>query len=182
MTDPRIRASIRYPNDLTVPGMWHAGWCGPPTPPPRHRHRHLLRPPGVVVLTPSDVEPLGRYGCQISDQYVLAGVARHVGDPVVAVAAADEATAREAANLLEVSYDKLPAVFDERDALRAGAPLVHDTHAVSDSDAAYFGLRPLEGTNVCHRFRIRTADLPQGSRTPPTRNPTTTPRDSTPPR
>ena len=24
MTDPRIRASIRYPNDLTVPGMWHA--------------------------------------------------------------------------------------------------------------------------------------------------------------
>jgi CO/xanthine dehydrogenase Mo-binding subunit len=39
---------------------------------------------------------------------------------------------------------------------------VHDTHAVSDSDAAYFGLRPLEGTNVCHRFRIRTAGLPQG--------------------
>ena len=141
-----------------------------------------LVPQDVVVLTPSEVGPLGRYGCQISDQHVLAGVARHVGDPVVAVAAADEATAREAASLVEVSYEELPAVFDERDALRAGAPLVHDTHAVSDSDAAYFGLRPLEGTNVCHRFRIRTAGLPQGSRTPPTRSPTTTPRDSTPPR
>src|SRR4030095_365281 len=106
--------------------------------------------------------PLGRYGCQISDQHVLAGVARHVGDPVVAVAAADEAAAREAARLGQGRYEELPAVFDERDALRPGAPLVHDTHAVSDSDAAYFGLRPLEGANVCHRFRIRTAGLPPG--------------------
>src|SRR4029453_3512432 len=104
----------------------------------------------------------GPRGCQIWDECVRAGVARHVGDPVAAVAAADEATAREAANLLEVGYEKLPAVFDGRDALRVGAPPVHDTHAVSDSDAAYFGLRPLEGTNVCHRFRIRTPGLPQG--------------------
>jgi len=163
MTDPRIRASIRYPNDLTVPGMWHARLVRSPYPAARVTGIDTsLLPPGVVVLTPSDTGPLGRYGCQISDQHVLAGVARHAGDPVAAVAAADEATAREAANLVEVGYEKLPAVFDERDALRAGAPLVHDTHAVSDSDAAYFGLRPLEGTNVCHRFRIRTAGLPQG--------------------
>ena len=79
---------------------------------------------------------------------------RHVGDPVAAVAAADEATAREAANLLEVGYDKLRSSTNATPSRRA--PLVHDTHAVSDSDAAYFGLRPLEGTNVCHRFRIRT--------------------------
>jgi CO/xanthine dehydrogenase Mo-binding subunit len=163
MTDPRVRASIRYPNDLTVPGMWHARLVRSPHAAARVTSIGTsLVPQGVVVLTPSEVGPLGRYGCQVSDQYVLAGVARHVGDPVVAVAAADEATAREAANLLEVGYEELPAVFDERDALRAGAPLVHDTHAVSDSDAAYFGLRPLEGTNVCHRFRIRTAGLPQG--------------------
>jgi CO/xanthine dehydrogenase Mo-binding subunit len=163
MTDPRIRASIRYPNDLTVPGMWHARLVRSPHASARvTRIDTALVPRGVVVLTPADVKPLGRYGCQISDQYVLAEVARHVGDPVVAVAAADEATAREAADRIEVGYDKLPAVFDERDALRAGAPLVHDAHAVSDSDAAYFGLRPLGGTNVCHRFRIRTEGLPQG--------------------
>jgi CO/xanthine dehydrogenase Mo-binding subunit len=95
MTDPRIRASIRYPNDLTVPGMWHARLVRSP-----HASARVISidtsfvPEAVLVLTPSDVEPLGRYGCQISDQYVLAGVARHVGDPVVAVAAADEATAR----------------------------------------------------------------------------------------
>ena len=46
-----------------------------------------------LFVTPSEGEPLGRYGCQFSEQHVVAGVARHVGDPVVAVAAAYEATA-----------------------------------------------------------------------------------------
>ena len=101
MTDPRIRASIRYPDDLTVPGMWHVRLVRSPYPAARVTGIDTsLLPPDVVVLTPSEVEPLGRYGCQISDQYVLAGVARHVGDPVAAVAAADEATAREAADLV----------------------------------------------------------------------------------
>jgi len=96
MTDPRIRASVRYPNDLTVPGMWHARLVRSPHPAARVTGVDTsLLPPGVVVLTPSDVEPLGRYGCQISDQHVLAGVARHVGAarilPRLAPAPLDEA-------------------------------------------------------------------------------------------
>jgi CO/xanthine dehydrogenase Mo-binding subunit len=163
MSDPRIRAGIRYPADLTVPGMWHARLVRSPYAAARVTAVDTSRVPAeVVVLTPADVAGLGRYGCQIADQHVLAGIARHVGDPVVAVAAPDEAAARDAANLVEVCYEELPAVFDERAALRDGAPLVHETHPVSDSDSAYFGLRPLDGTNVCHRFRIRTAGLPQG--------------------
>ena len=83
MTDPRIRASIRYPNDLTVPGMWHARLVRSPCAAARVTGIDTsLVAQDVVVLTPSEVEPLGRYGCQISDQHVLAGVARHVGDPV----------------------------------------------------------------------------------------------------
>jgi CO/xanthine dehydrogenase Mo-binding subunit len=163
MSDPRIRGAIRYPDDLTVPGMLHARLVRSAYAAARVTGVDTsLVPDGVVVLTPPDVESLGRYGCQISDQHVLAGIARHAGDPVVAVAAPDEATAREAAGLIEVGYEELPAVFDERAALRDGAPLVHETHPVSESDSAYFGMRPLKGTNVCHRFRIRTAGLPQG--------------------
>ncbi|MGY1779641.1 xanthine dehydrogenase family protein molybdopterin-binding subunit [Geodermatophilus sp. SYSU D01036] len=163
MTDPRIRAQIRYPNDLTVPGMWHARLVRSPHAAARVTGVDTSSvPDGVVVLTPADVEHLGRYGAQIADQHVLAGIARHVGDPVAVVAAPDEATAREAAALVDVSYEELPAVFDERDALRPGAPLVHETIPVSRSDSAYFGLRPLNGTNTCHRFRIRTAGIPQG--------------------
>lgn len=163
MIDPRVRASIRYPSDLAVPGMWHARLVRSPYPAARVTGVDTsLVPDGVVVLTGDDLRHLGRYGCQIADQHVLATVARHVGDPVAAVAAADEATARAAADLVQVDYEELPAVFDERAALRAGAPLVHEAHPISESDAAYFGMRPVDGSNVGHRFRIRTAGLAAG--------------------
>ncbi len=41
-------------------------------------------------------------------------------------------------------------------------PLVHEQHAISDNDAAYFDLRPQPDTNICHRFRIRTGDVAEG--------------------
>ena len=61
MTDPRIRASMRYPNDLTVPGMWHARLVRSPCAAARVVGIDTsLVPQDVVVLTPSEVEPLGR--------------------------------------------------------------------------------------------------------------------------
>ncbi len=163
MTDPRIRAQLRYPVDLTVPGMWHARLVRSVCASARVTDVDTsMVPEGVVVLTPADVEGLGRYGAQIRDQHILAGIARHIGDPVAVVIAPDEASARAAAALVDVSYEELPAVFDEREALRPGTPLVHETIPVSSSDSAYFGMRPMEGTNICHRFRIRTEGIPQG--------------------
>ncbi|TXL69767.1 xanthine dehydrogenase family protein molybdopterin-binding subunit [Vineibacter terrae] len=54
-------------------------------------------------------------------------VVRHVGEPVVAVLAATRAQAQDAAELVEIDYDMLPAVADTRSALAEGAPLVwHD--------------------------------------------------------
>ena len=50
----------------------------------------------------------------------------YVGQPVAAVAAVDEDTAEEALSLIEVEYEELPAVFDAEEAIRDGAPLVHD--------------------------------------------------------
>jgi CO/xanthine dehydrogenase Mo-binding subunit len=120
-------------------------------------------PNGVVALVPDDVRDLGRYGCQIKDQTVLAtDVARYVGDPVAAVAAATPREAEEALGLIAADYEELPAVFDVVEAAREGAPLVHERHVISDNDAAYFGLRPQQGTNVCHRFRIRHGNIHSG--------------------
>ena len=50
----------------------------------------------------------------------------YVGQPVAAVAALDEDTAEEALSLIEVEYEELPAVFDAEEAIRDGAPLVHE--------------------------------------------------------
>ncbi len=54
------------------------------------------------------------------------GKVRHVGDPVAVVIAETKAQARDAAELVEVDYEELPAVVDMEEAIRDGSPLVHD--------------------------------------------------------
>jgi len=51
---------------------------------------------------------------------------RYIGDEVAAVAAVDDATAAEALSLIRVDYEPLAAVFSAADALKPGAPLVHE--------------------------------------------------------
>ena len=54
------------------------------------------------------------------------GRVRYVGERVAVVVAATEEQARDAAELVSVDYDVLPAVVRAEDAVRPGAPLVHD--------------------------------------------------------
>jgi CO/xanthine dehydrogenase Mo-binding subunit len=163
MTDPRVTGAGAYSQDVALDGMLHAAFVRSPL-----AHARVLEidtsglDDDVVVLTPDDTADLGRYGCQIADQHVLADRARFVGDVIAAVAAPTRAAAREAAALVYADLEPLPAVFDPLDAVADGAPLVHDRHLISDNDASYFDLRPQDGTNVCHRFRIRTGDVAQG--------------------
>ena len=93
---------------------------------------------------------------------MLADVARHVGDVVAAVAAPTRAAAAAAARAIEVEYEELPAVFDAVEAVAPGAPLLHAAPAESAGEAVSIGVRPLPGTNVCHRFRIRHGDVAAG--------------------
>src|SRR5262249_56414014 len=55
------------------------------------------------------------------------GEARFVGDPVALVVAESRYVAEDAADLVEVDYDPLPAVVDYTEAERAEA-LVHASH------------------------------------------------------
>ena len=52
--------------------------------------------------------------------------ARYAGDGVAVVVAASRALAQDAAELVEVDYEPLPAVTDVEAALADGAPIVHD--------------------------------------------------------
>jgi len=54
------------------------------------------------------------------------GRVRHVGERVAVVIAATEALARDAAELVSVDYEVLPAISAAEDALRPGARLVQD--------------------------------------------------------
>jgi 4-hydroxybenzoyl-CoA reductase alpha subunit len=87
--------------------------------------------PGVkLVLTGRDVPDI-TYGVSPAryDEHVLAKErVRHVGDEVAAVVAVDEETAEKALSLIKVEYEELPAVFNPLEALKKGAPQLHDRY------------------------------------------------------
>ncbi|MGY1707622.1 xanthine dehydrogenase family protein molybdopterin-binding subunit [Geodermatophilus sp. SYSU D00697] len=105
--------------------------------------------PGVVaVLTAADLAPycpgwrglLSWPGMVAGEQTALAtGVVRHVGEPVVLVAAGSRAEAEDAAELVVVDYEELPAVLDPVAALEPDSPLVHEDLGTNLCFAAPFG-------------------------------------------
>ncbi|MGA8247308.1 MAG: xanthine dehydrogenase family protein molybdopterin-binding subunit [Nocardioides sp.] len=82
----------------------------------------------LAVLTADDLgrEPVAGFA-DVNDLAGRAALAvdkvRYVGDPVALVVATTRALAVDAAELVDVDYDDLPAVTDMEDALADGAPL-----------------------------------------------------------
>jgi putative selenate reductase molybdopterin-binding subunit len=60
------------------------------------------------------------------DQVSLDHKVRHVGDRVAVVAADTQEIADKALQLIEVDYEMLEAVVDPREAIKDGAPIIHD--------------------------------------------------------
>jgi CO/xanthine dehydrogenase Mo-binding subunit len=161
VTDARVTGAVRYAEDVDLDGQLHARLVRSPLP-----HARVIAvdassvPPDCVLLVPDDVRGLGRYGVQIEDETVLAlDRVRYVGDVVAAVAGKSPREAEEAAALVQVDYEEVPAVLDVVDAVAPGAQLVHDEIALASGGAAYFGMRPQPGTNVCHRFQLHHGDV-----------------------
>ena len=114
-----------------------------------------------AVLAASDLtfcDPF--YGPALRDRPLLASeVVRYEGEPVVAVAAVDEATAAEALDLVEVEYEELPAVTTLEEALAPGAPLVHTGEPLAGHFSDLSSLRAKPGTNICHQFDYTRGDV-----------------------
>ena len=60
------------------------------------------------------------------DTFSLDSKVRFVGDRVALVAAETEEIAQQALELIEVEYEELPILIDPRDAMKPGAPVIHD--------------------------------------------------------
>ncbi|MEW5723851.1 MAG: xanthine dehydrogenase family protein molybdopterin-binding subunit, partial [Thermodesulfobacteriota bacterium] len=126
------KGAALFTDDLTLPGMLHGKILRSPLP---HAlildldYSRALKLPGVKgVVTGADI-PDRLYGIvpKASDEYALAkGKVRYIGDEVAAVCAKDEETAEEALELIRVEYEELPAVFDPFEAIKEGAPVIHD--------------------------------------------------------
>src|SRR5437867_2685252 len=69
--------------------------------------------------------------------------ARYVGDAVAVIAATSRGAAEDAAELVEVEYEPLPAVVDPEAALADGAPIVHEQF----------------GTNRCYTWTLEAGEV-----------------------
>jgi CO/xanthine dehydrogenase Mo-binding subunit len=89
--------------------------------------------PGVVaVLTAADLDQPGgpklQYGSHLPDAQIVArDKVRFIGEPVALIAAETDAIAEEAMNLIEAEYEELPGVYNELEAVKPGAPLLHES-------------------------------------------------------
>jgi 4-hydroxybenzoyl-CoA reductase alpha subunit len=133
--DAKARGSAIYTDDMKLPGMLHGRILRSPL-----AHARILRIdtgkaaslPGVKCVITAEDTPKIKYGNwrlvpDTQDEYPLAlDKVRFIGDEVAAVAAVDKDTAEEALRLIQVEYEELPAVFDTDDAVRSGAPVLHD--------------------------------------------------------
>ena len=72
---------------------------------------------------PYSLDPSHR---DIDDYMMLADKARFVGDAVACVVAIDEVTAIQGLKALKVDYEVLPFVVDQEEAIKPGAPVIHD--------------------------------------------------------
>ncbi len=134
-----------YVDDLTLPRQAHAFMLRSP-----HAHARIRKvdtaatasAPGVLaVLTGEDLEHdgLGPIPCLIPltnrdgsaallppHPAIVRERVRHVGDTVAMVVAESLGAARDAAELIEVDYEPLPAAIDTEHALDQGQPIVWD--------------------------------------------------------
>lgn len=112
--------------------------------------------PGVkAVVTGADTpKPFGLY---LKDRTIFArDRVRYVGDPVAGVVAISEEIAEKAAELVEIDYEELPAVFDPYEAFQPGAPIIHPDLGKYEVVPFIF---PEPGTNISEHFKLRKGDV-----------------------
>ncbi|HLH42315.1 MAG TPA: xanthine dehydrogenase family protein molybdopterin-binding subunit [Bryobacteraceae bacterium] len=136
--DPRlITGTATYVDDIKMPGMHYASILRSPHAAAAIRSIDVskaLATKGVLaVFSGKDTEHAGLVPCgaalpglRVPPHHLLAlDRVYFVGHPVAVVVAADRYIARDAADLIEVDYNVMPAVADPEKALAPGAPPVH---------------------------------------------------------
>jgi carbon-monoxide dehydrogenase large subunit len=155
--DPRLLQGLsHYVDDLHLPGMHYVAFARSP-----HAHARIRSidttaaksAPGVLaVFTGEDLRgSIGAVPCaavipdmKSATRPVLAvDKVRMAGEAVAVVVAADRYAARDAAELVEVDYEPLPAVVDMEKAITKDAPIIHEQYH----------------DNIAYRWELEGGDL-----------------------
>ncbi len=147
----KVTGQAKYTDDLKFPGLVHAV-------PVYSDHVHARiraidtsaarKLPGVLaVLTACDVPGTNQFGQILKDLRIFADdKIRYHGDVVAIVVAESRELAIRATRLIIIDAEPLRPVLDPEEALRPGAPLVHEQH----------------GSNLVNTHKIRRGDVESG--------------------
>jgi len=162
----KATGQLNYAADLHFPNTLHAKILRSP-----HAHAFVrnvnvhkaLRLKGVkAIITHKDVPNIPSMhqflhlpAVMYYDSYLLEEKVRHYGDRVAAVAATNPQITEEALELIQVDYEPLPAVLDPLEAIKPGAPVIHET--------ARRGEIPIEiKNNIVGIRELEIGDVQQG--------------------
>ena len=158
----KVTGMAKFVADMEVPGMLYGKFLRSP-----HAHARIIKidtkraehHPGIVATITGQAFPY-RMGLYVRDKMVIAkDKVRWAGEPVAAVAAESEEAAEEAIVLIEVEYEPLKPIFDVNEALKPGAPLVHEELAEYEHSPVF---TPIAGTNIANIFKIRKGNVEEG--------------------
>ncbi|MGH7417308.1 MAG: aldehyde oxidase, partial [Candidatus Rokuibacteriota bacterium] len=119
----KVTGETRYADDLVLPRMAYGKLLRSPHPHARIVGIDTTRAqalPGVyAVIAGRDLPPVkfGILPVSQDEEALCRDKVRMVGDAVAAVAAVDEETAERATELIDVDYERLPALMSIQDAL-----------------------------------------------------------------
>ncbi len=167
----KVTGRALYGADFQMAGLLHGFILRSP-----HAHARIRRIdtrkaaafPGVQAVVTADDFPqvpdrlvdLGEGDTPLSyarGNVLAQGKVLYRGHAVAAVAAASVHVAEEAAGLIEVDYEVLPCALTAPDAMRDGAPILHE-----DLKTKEFGEQTSRVSNVAEHFRHAMGDIGAG--------------------
>ncbi len=121
----------RYIQDLKLPEMLYGKILYSKYPHARIVHIDTSKAKKLIgvraVVTGEDIPDI-RMGVYKDNPPLKKGKVRSYRDEVAAVAAIDPDIAQQALDLIEVTYEALPTIFDPEAAMASDAPLIHEAH------------------------------------------------------
>jgi len=163
----KVTGKAKFAADFKISGMLYAKVLGSPYPHARIVGIDTSKAESLAgvraVVTSKDVPPVS-LDLNLEDQYVLCldNVVRYVGDPLAAVAADTIEIAEEAAGLIEVDYEELPAVFDAEEAFRTDPPVVIHPDLPKYKRGPELARPDPERPNVFHTYKLCSGDVEKG--------------------
>lgn len=169
----KVTGRAVYGADVQLPGLAHGKILRSPHAHARIESVHTARAeahPGVLaVVTHADLPWTEDRLMEVGEDQVMSlrylstatladGKVLHKGHPVAAVAASSAHAAEDALRLIEVEYEALPAVANVEDAMKPGAPVLHESITAPDG----LGFKGESGSNVAGHSQQAMGDPDTG--------------------